>query len=261
MASELARIFGTEDDKVNCSFYLKIGTCRHGRQCTKQHLKPKFSRTILLPHLYIPPSKDSNIDAREHYKDFYEDILEESLKFGSVEAVLVCDNIGDHMIGNVYVKFSEEEYAAEALNGLEGRFYAGRIVYPEYSPVTDFREGRCRQFEEQACSRGGYCNFLHFKPTPRFARRFLKTGDRAGGGSWRASSSRHRRRGRSRSEYKIFPIRGTSSERRACIAQWNRERTRHLKEIDRTVRRREDRTPGSAGPQRKIKSYRLSLSR
>jgi len=222
---------------VNCSFYLKIGTCRHGKQCTKQHLKPNFSQTILLPHLYIPPSQDSKIDVREHYKDFYEDILEESLKFGSVEAVLVCDNIGDHMIGNVYVKFSEEEYAAKALDGLCGRFYAGRLVNPEYSPVVDFREGRCRQFEDWGCSRGSHCNFLHFKPTPRFARKFLSTRDRAGGGSSRTSSSRQRRRGRSRSEYKIFPIRGTSSERRACIAQWNRKRTRHLKERGRTVPR------------------------
>ncbi len=28
-------------------------------------------------------------------------------------------------IGNVFVKFREEEYAAAALNALNGRFYAG----------------------------------------------------------------------------------------------------------------------------------------
>jgi len=261
MASELARIFGTEDDKVNCSFFLKIGTCRHGRQCTKQHLKPNFSQTLLLPHLYIPPSKESKICAREHYEDFYEDVLEECLKFGVVVGVLVCDNIGDHMIGNVYVKFSEEKYAAEALAGLTGRFYAGRLVNPEYSPVTDFREGRCRQFEEEGCSRGGYCNFLHFKPTPRFARKFLKTRARAGGGSRRVSRSRLSRRDSNKREYKIFPVRGTSLERRKCIAQWNRERARRLKEIDRTVRRKKRRVPSGASPHRTIKSFSLSISR
>ena len=29
-----------------------------------------------------------------------------------------------------------------------GRFYAGRMLSCEYSPVTDFREARCRQFDE-----------------------------------------------------------------------------------------------------------------
>lgn len=26
--------------------------------------------------------------------------------------------------------------------------------------MTDFREATCRQYEEQTCSRGGYCNFM-----------------------------------------------------------------------------------------------------
>ncbi|CDY21243.1 BnaC02g28800D [Brassica napus] len=29
MAEHLASIFGTEKDRVNCPFYLKIGACRH----------------------------------------------------------------------------------------------------------------------------------------------------------------------------------------------------------------------------------------
>ena len=29
----------------------------------------------------------------------------ERAKFGEIEEVVVADNIGDHMIGNVYVKF------------------------------------------------------------------------------------------------------------------------------------------------------------
>ena len=29
--------------------------------------------------------------------------------------------------------------------------------------MTDFREARCRQFDETTCSRGGYCNFMHIK--------------------------------------------------------------------------------------------------
>ena len=51
MANYLASIFGTEQDKVNCSFYYKIGACRHGDRCSRKHVKPSYSQTILLPNL------------------------------------------------------------------------------------------------------------------------------------------------------------------------------------------------------------------
>ncbi|PNJ11209.1 T0173386 isoform 1 [Pongo abelii] len=44
MAEYLASIFGTEKDKVNCSFYFKIGACRHGDRCSRLHNKPTFSQ-------------------------------------------------------------------------------------------------------------------------------------------------------------------------------------------------------------------------
>ncbi|XP_054959027.1 splicing factor U2AF 26 kDa subunit isoform X14 [Pan paniscus] len=44
MAEYLASIFGTEKDKVNCSFYFKIGVCRHGDRCSRLHNKPTFSQ-------------------------------------------------------------------------------------------------------------------------------------------------------------------------------------------------------------------------
>ena len=40
----------------------------------------------------------------------------------------MCDNMADHLIGNVYIKFSDEEEAAAALTALNGRWYAGRQV-------------------------------------------------------------------------------------------------------------------------------------
>ena len=50
-----------------------------------------------------------------------------------------------------------------------GRFYAGRPIVCEFSPVTDFREATCRQYEENTCTRGGYCNFMHLRPISRSA--------------------------------------------------------------------------------------------
>jgi splicing factor U2AF subunit len=31
------------------------------------------------------------------------------------------------------------------------------------SPVTDFGEACCRQYENNECTRGGFCNFMHIK--------------------------------------------------------------------------------------------------
>ena len=66
-------------------------------------------------------------------------------------------------------QFSDENAAARALQGLAGRFYAGRPILIEFSPVTDFREATCRQYEENTCTRGGYCNFMHLRPISKCA--------------------------------------------------------------------------------------------
>ncbi|KAK4766327.1 hypothetical protein SAY87_007969 [Trapa incisa] len=271
MAEHLASIFGTEKDRVNCPFYFKIGACRHGDRCSRLHTKPTISPTILLSNMYqrpdmVTPGVDpqaQNLDPRkvqDHYEDFYEDLFEELSKYGGIENLNICDNIADHMVGNVYVQFREEEHAANAVQNLSGRFYAGRPIIVDFSPVTDFREATCRQYEENVCNRGGYCNFMHLKKISRELRRKLFGKSRR-----RHSRSRsphrhpdhrsHNSRGfgrreddrdlryhdrgrkpRSRSPGQRgrnpsprgrrdrSPVRESSAERRAKIEQWNRER-------------------------------------
>ena len=185
MAERLAKIFGTEEDKVNCPFYFKIGACRHGETCTRIHNKPPVSQTMVLPHLYDnPPAavafadglnvpQENLVEAVNHFEDFYEEVFGELAKFGELDEVVVADNIGEHMIGNVYVKYQSEEQAQAAMGGLNGRYYAGKVIVAEYSPVTDFREAKCRQYNEGACDRGGYCNFMHPKHVSRDLKRQL----------------------------------------------------------------------------------------
>ncbi|XP_020583953.1 splicing factor U2af small subunit B [Phalaenopsis equestris] len=274
MAEHLASIFGTEKDRVNCPFYFKIGACRHGDRCSRLHNKPTISPTLLLSNMYqrpdmITPGVDAQgqpIDPRkiqEHFEDFYEDIFEELSKFGEIESLNICDNLADHMVGNVYVQFKEEDQAAAALRALQGRFYSGRPIIVDFSPVTDFREATCRQFEENSCNRGGYCNFMHVKQIGRELRRKLFGRYRRSMGSRSRSRSpsphqrrehrehdsrerdfrgkrsgdrryddgdRHgryddggRRRHRSPRRSRS-PARDGSEERRARIEQWNRER-------------------------------------
>eukprot|EP00535_Pseudo-nitzschia_heimii_P013440 CAMPEP_0197193486 /NCGR_PEP_ID=MMETSP1423-20130617/27276_1 /TAXON_ID=476441 /ORGANISM="Pseudo-nitzschia heimii, Strain UNC1101" /LENGTH=280 /DNA_ID=CAMNT_0042646681 /DNA_START=117 /DNA_END=960 /DNA_ORIENTATION=- len=188
MAKHLARIHGTEEDKVNCPFYFKIGACRHSDRCSRLHHRPAFSPTILIKHIYRHPERIAELElamsggqgnntrtckpvmdktkAFEDYLSFYEDMFLELSSFGRIDELHVCDNLGDHMIGHVYCKFFNEEDASDAMQVMNGRFYDGTKMEVEFSPVTDFREARCRDFDEEVCSRGGFCNFLHAKPVP-----------------------------------------------------------------------------------------------
>ncbi|KAG5553411.1 hypothetical protein RHGRI_011329 [Rhododendron griersonianum] len=139
----------------------------------------------------------------------------------------------------------------------------GRPIIVDYSPVTDFREATCRQYDEDVCNRGGYCNFMHLKKISRELRRQLfgsrrrkqsrspprnrsyderSHGGRGFGGRGDDRDRRHhdhrgrrprsrspgRRGGRSRSppgeRRNRSPVREGSAERRAKIEQWNRER-------------------------------------
>ncbi|KAG0085484.1 Splicing factor U2AF 26 kDa subunit [Podila epicladia] len=183
MATYLASIYGTEKDKVNCSFYFKIGACRHGDRCSRKHVKPNFSQTILLPNVYHNPSHDANNnmtreEIQEHFDDFYEDFFVELAKYGEIEEMKICDNIGDHLVGNIYARYMYEEDAGNAVESLNNRFYAGRPLWAELSPVTDFREACCRQYETAECTRGGFCNFMHLKEVDRNLKKELYASQR-----------------------------------------------------------------------------------
>ena len=95
----MARIHGTEEDRVNCPFYFKIGACRHGERCSRQHHKPPFSQTMLVKHMWVNPSAavaaaggdlaamDQKV-LQDEFDDFYEEIYEEMSKFGKLEEVI-----------------------------------------------------------------------------------------------------------------------------------------------------------------------------
>uniref|UniRef100_A0A2K5QMP7 U2 small nuclear RNA auxiliary factor 1 like 4 n=1 Tax=Cebus imitator TaxID=2715852 RepID=A0A2K5QMP7_CEBIM len=154
MAEYLASIFGTEKDKVNCSFYFKIGACRHGDRYSRLH-KPTFSQTIVLLNLYRNPQNTaqtadgshchvSDVEVEEHYDSFFEEVFTELQgKYGEMEKMKVCDNLGHHLVGNVYVTVRMQS----GLWPLNNRWFNGQAVHAELSPVTDFWESCCRQYE------------------------------------------------------------------------------------------------------------------
>jgi len=276
MAEQLARIFGTEEDRVNCPFYFKIGACRNGDQCNRLHNRPTMSQTLLLSHMYPntpealalandEPWDDDMYDrAQQHLEAFYIEVFLELANYGEIEDVVVVDNLCDHLIGNVYVKYYHEEDAERALGKLTGRFYSGKLIQAEYTTVSDFREARCRAFHETRCNRGAYCNFLHIKHIPKAIKRRVvremydehpeylgstrgggkekkekkqrsrsRKKDREGGegGERKEKKDRDKSRGRRGREEEAAggggdapPARQSSEERRAMISSWNAEK-------------------------------------
>uniref|UniRef100_A0A8C9H133 U2 small nuclear RNA auxiliary factor 1 like 4 n=1 Tax=Piliocolobus tephrosceles TaxID=591936 RepID=A0A8C9H133_9PRIM len=168
--------------RVNCSFYFKIGVCRHGDRCSRLHNKPTFSLTIVLLNLYRNPQNTaqtadgshchvSDVEVQEHYDSFFAEVFTElQEKYGEIEEMNVCDNLGDHLVGNIYVKFRREEDAERAAAELNNRWFNGQAVHAELSPVTDFRESCCRQYE---MGYGGFCNFMHLRPISQNLQRQL----------------------------------------------------------------------------------------
>lgn len=53
----------------------------------------------------------------------------ELAKFGTVVEMHVCDNVGEHLIGNVYARFEWEEEAQRAVDALNDRWYNGELQF------------------------------------------------------------------------------------------------------------------------------------
>lgn len=65
----------------------QIGACRHGDRCSRKHIRPPFSQTILLPNVYHNPAHDpvckqTDKDLQEGFDAVFEDLYCELAKFG-----------------------------------------------------------------------------------------------------------------------------------------------------------------------------------
>ena len=71
----------------------------------------------------------SEDELQREYDEFYEDFFVEMCdKYGPVEEMNVCDNLGEHLIGNIYVKFRNEEDADKAVADLNNRWFGGESL-------------------------------------------------------------------------------------------------------------------------------------
>lgn len=161
------------NDKSICTFYEKIGACRHGEKCSRKHVKPVSSLTILLPNLYQNPKLNKNDSdqfnpkqLQEYFDQFYKDIFVRFATYGEIKNMVVCENDNNHLNGNVYVKFVSIDLAIQAVMDLNTCWYNMKPVHCELSPVDNFVDANCRAYDTNSCTRGERCNFMHIrKPT------------------------------------------------------------------------------------------------
>lgn len=73
----------------------------------------------------------------------------------------VCQNRAPHLRGNVYVQYRRLEDAIAAYQGLNGRWYAGKQITIQFSPVTNWKLAICGLYDKNQCPHGKACNFLH----------------------------------------------------------------------------------------------------
>lgn len=62
----------------------------------------------MLSHRFLVVANVSDEEMQEHYDNFFEDVFVECEdRYGEIEEMNVCDNLGDHLVGNVYIKVSQ----------------------------------------------------------------------------------------------------------------------------------------------------------
>lgn len=131
-----AELYGIQEmnpSKPTCSFYDKVGICRYGLTCERNHKRPKISRFLLVPAFFTniglnntgrasEYGDDLSIEYDEHelyraFEEFFQDVEPEFEKFGRIVQFRVCQNVAKFLRGNVYVEYKSqrwEEWPARA---------------------------------------------------------------------------------------------------------------------------------------------------
>uniref|UniRef100_A0A4W3HYN7 Zinc finger CCCH-type, RNA binding motif and serine/arginine rich 2 n=1 Tax=Callorhinchus milii TaxID=7868 RepID=A0A4W3HYN7_CALMI len=273
--------YGTEKDKSYCPFFLKTGSCRFGDRCSRKHVYPSTSPTLLIRAMFITFGMEecrrddydtdagleySEDDIYQQFVEFYEDVLPEFKSVGKVLQFKVSCNYEPHLRGNVYVQYQKEEECKQACVTFNGRWYAGKQLQCEFSPVTRWKTAICGLYERRKCPRGKHCNFLHVFRNPgnefweadrdihmspdrtkQYSNKYSERRDR--------TSCRYDYHGRSRRWYNDSP---DKAQRRSGDSERKRKRSRSRE------RRRSQRSRSRSQERKRSRSrdrYRRSRSR
>lgn len=179
---ELQAVSETNPGKEMCLFFNKVGACRFGNQCSRNHQHFKISNTLLVSNFYshftLEQNKSSEYDTDiileyedsdmySHFKEFYTDIVPEFKKFGDLTMVKVCCNSEPHLRGNVYIEYKHKKDALLAYKEFQGRWYGGKQLNIEFVKIKDWGGAVCGDFARRRCPKGKSCNFLHVFRNPK----------------------------------------------------------------------------------------------
>ncbi|XP_051918386.1 U2 small nuclear ribonucleoprotein auxiliary factor 35 kDa subunit-related protein 2 [Hippocampus zosterae] len=256
--TEKSENYGTERDVANCPFFLKTGSCRFGDRCSRKHVYPSTSPTLLIRAMFITYGMEqsrrddydgdaslehSEEELHESFTEFYHDVLPEFKTIGKVVQFKVSCNYEPHLRGNVYVQFDTGEQCREAFIKFNGRWYAGKQLHCEICPVTRWKNAICGLFDRKKCPKGKHCNFLHVFRNP-------------GNEFWEADRDLH-----------ISPhhsLKGSHSARyseRRGDRSWRSHRSRSPPRSERSYSRREDDRRSERSRDRRISQHQRDDSR
>jgi splicing factor U2AF subunit len=67
---------------------------------------------------------------QEEFDELYEEIFcELSEQYGKIQELHICENLIEHLAGNVYVKFRHEKDAEMCCLELNNRWFNGALIY------------------------------------------------------------------------------------------------------------------------------------
>eukprot|EP00331_Platyophrya_macrostoma_P019289 CAMPEP_0176462390 /NCGR_PEP_ID=MMETSP0127-20121128/35236_1 /TAXON_ID=938130 /ORGANISM="Platyophrya macrostoma, Strain WH" /LENGTH=203 /DNA_ID=CAMNT_0017854293 /DNA_START=173 /DNA_END=784 /DNA_ORIENTATION=+ len=98
---------------------------------------------------------------KKHFEKFYKLVWRTFMELGKIAELRVVSNLGEHLLGNVYIRFENRADAGRVVEELNKKSFEGIPLLPELSPVFDFANGCCKEDAQGECTRGSVCNYLH----------------------------------------------------------------------------------------------------
>lgn len=156
----LKGILETNPGKTVCPFFQKTGACRFFDVCSRNHVRPKISRVVLIPNFYVHFSLEKSenehgsdgyleFEHREtydHFKEFFYDVVPEMEKCGRIKQFRVCNNHENHLRGNVYVEYATTRAALKSFQTFNGRYYGGRQLSVQFCQIESWKSAICGKF-------------------------------------------------------------------------------------------------------------------
>lgn len=107
--------------KPTCGIYDRLGTCRFGLRCIRNHKRPRISCFLLIGDFFTNIRLNNTGKASEYgddismefddeelyrdFEEFFDDVCPEFQRYGTVVQFRVCQNNAKNLRGNVYVEY------------------------------------------------------------------------------------------------------------------------------------------------------------